>query len=387
MSDSIETERVLGQPSWRLTSSHVDAYLTQLGGHLGPVAFRLGEREIKPYAVCPWAEERVDPDIPPMLRVLRGDFFCMPFGANEARFRHEQHPPHGETANMTWQLESIETEANAITLHASLTTAVREGRVDKYIRLCDNQTAVYCQHVISGMSGPMSLGHHAMLKFPTAPGSGIVTTSLFVHAQTAPFPIEQPENQGYSLLQPGASIESLEDVPTITHQTANLCRYPARQGFEDLVMLVADPAASFAWTAVTFSDQRFVWFALKDPSVLRQTILWLSNGGRYYAPWNGRHLGVMGLEEVTSYFHYGLAESVEDNPISQRGYPTCLQLSADMPLDVRYIMAVAQIPEGFDRVQSIKASVDGNTVRLRSANGLNVRASVNLPFLNSEREA
>ena len=79
-------------------------------------------------------------------------------------------------------------------------------------------------------------------------------------------------------------------------------------------MLASNTDDPFAWTAVAFSKQRFVWFALKNPRVLHSTILWFSNGGRHYGPWNGRHVTVMGLEEVTANFHYGLAESVQANP-------------------------------------------------------------------------
>ena len=103
-------------------------------------------------------------------------------------------------------------------------------------------------------------------------------------------------------------------------------------------MLVSDPSNRFAWTAVTYPDQRFAWFALKDPAVLRHTVFWLSNGGRHYAPWNGRHTGVLGLEEVTAYFHYGLSPSAGGNPLRDRGYATCLELDEGTPVDVRYIM-------------------------------------------------
>ena len=381
MSEHVGTESVFGQPSWRLNSPRVEAFVTQLGGHLGPVVFRLGDQAVSPYAVCPWAEEQMDAAIPPILRVLRGDFFCMPFGANEAAFRQEHHPPHGETANGQWQLESLHTEAGSVTLHASLATNIRAGRVDKYLRLLDDHTAIYSRHVIAGMDGSMSLGHHAMLQFPEAPGSGLISTSPFVCARTAPLPVELPENQGYSLLKPDAAFTSLTEVPTITGEWADLSRYPARRGFEDLVMLIADPAVKPAWTAVTFPLQRFVWFALKDPSVLRQTVFWFSNGGRYYPPWNGRHTGVMGLEEVTSYFHYGLADSAESNPLNRMGHKTCLQLNADSPLDVRYIMGVATIPDGFDRVESIEASAEADSVCICSASGIDVCAAVDLSFM------
>jgi hypothetical protein len=43
-----------------------------------------------------------NPGIPAILQVLRGDFFCLPFGGNTRSFRGENHPPHGETANARW---------------------------------------------------------------------------------------------------------------------------------------------------------------------------------------------------------------------------------------------------------------------------------------------
>jgi hypothetical protein len=137
----------------------------------------------------------------------------------------------------------------------------------------------------------------------------------------------------------------------------------------------------FAWTAVTFPRERYVWFALKDPRVLRGTIFWLSNGGRHYPPWNGRHVNVLGLEEVTSYFHFGMAESARKNPLSKRGFATCVSLDPRKPLVVTYIMGVAKIPVGFDRVASIKAARGGHAVLLESDSGKQVEAAVELDFL------
>ncbi len=383
---SHDTVKMLGQASWRVATTSVEAYLTRQGGHLGPITFYLAGRSIAPYALAPWAEEATSKALPPVLRALRGDFFCMPFGSNDASFRGESHPPHGETANERWKLVSVRREKGLAMLHATLDTRIRAGQVDKHITLRGDHHAVYSRHVIRGMGGRMCLGHHAMLKFPDAPGSGMITTSPFLYAQTAPEPVELPENRGYSVLQPGASFTSLRSVPTITGDRADLSRFPARKGYEDLVMLVSDPSEGFAWTAVTFPEQRYVWFALKDPSVLRHTVFWISNGGRHYAPWNGRHSGVMGLEEVTSYFHYGLSPSAGDNSLQDRGYATCLELDEHIPLDVRYIMAVADIPHGFDSVQSINARSSGRGVILTSASGLEVCVPLDVSFLLTTRE-
>ena len=381
-----EERIVCGQASWRLASPQVEAFVTETGGHLGPVTFDRNGRKLQPYSVAPWAEEPIDPSTPAILKVLRGDFFCMPFGGNSTPFRGEKHPVHGETANARWQFQSLETKAGRSCLHLSLATKVRPGRVDKRISLVEGQNTVYCQHVVSGVSGPMNLGHHAMIRFPEAPGSGRVSTSRFVYGQVFPQAFELPEKLGYSWLQRGAEFKSLQKVPTITGETADLTHYPARRGFEDLVLLVNDAKAPFAWTAVTFPRERYVWFALKDPRVLRETVFWISNGGRHYPPWSSRHVNVMGLEEVTSYFAIGLAESARANPISRKGLPTCLNLSPKTPLVVPYIMGITYIPAGFDRVASIRAAPGNQAILLKSVSGKQAEAAVDLDFLRTEAD-
>jgi len=372
-----------GQPSWRVASPQVEAFVTEMGGQLGPVTFNCKGRKLQPFSVAPWAEEGLDPSQPPIIKALRGDFFCMPFGGNATAFGKERHPVHGETANARWQFQSLETKASRTCLHLNLMTKVRSGQVDKRIWLVDGQNTIYSQHVVSGMSGPMNLGHHAMLKFPDSAASGLVSTSRFVYGQVFPQAFELPEKRGYSWLKQGAEFESLEKVPTITGETADLTRYPARRGFEDLVMLVCDTEVPFAWTAVAFPKERYVWFALKDPRILRETLFWISNGGRHYPPWNSRHVNVMGLEEVTSYFAIGLAESARKNPFSLKGFPTCLKLNPRKPLVVPYIMGLAGIPAGFDRVASIREVPGKSAILLTSANGRQVETAVDIDFLKA----
>lgn len=368
---------VFGQPSWRLAAGPVELFVTRTGGHIGPVTFQIGGQKIQPFSVAPWVEEKTDSSLPSMLKVLRGDFFCLPFGGNETPFKGERHPAHGETANGRWKLESI----GAGALHLSLQTKIRRGRVDKFVFLHQGHAAVYQRHVIRGMSGLMNPGHHAMLKFPDAPGSGNISTSHFMRGDVTPMPVENPADRGYSCLKAGTRFRSLKKVPLNDGGWANLSSYPARRGFEDIVMLTSDTRLPFAWTAVTFPREGYVWFALKDPRVLRQTVFWISNGGRHYPPWNGRHINVMGLEEVTSYFHYGLAASARKNPLSAKGLSTCAQLNSKIPAVVNYIMAVAAVPKGFDRVAAIAPARDGQSVKLLSPGGKAVAAPLDLNFL------
>jgi hypothetical protein len=403
---------LFGQPSWIFESSHVSACLTRLSGHLAPVTFTVAggpsvrsrqttgrrskvERRVQPYAIARWAMAREKPPqgTPALLRALRGDFFCCPFGANEVPFRGERHPPDCETANDRWRLEglyrhrALDRSANAtnrLTLHVSLSTSVRKGRVDKYLTLVDRHPAVYSRHLLTGMNGPVSLSHHALLKFPSQPDSGVLTGSRFVYARVLPTLFETPAQGGYQSLLPGATFRSLERMPTVCSAAddwTDLTRFPARSGFDDLVLLTADSRLRFAWTAVTFAREGYVWFALRDPRVLRHTILWMSNGGRHYASWSRRHVGVMGVEDGTAYFHYGPAESAGRNPLNRRGSPTTLRLNSRSPTSIYYIMGVAPATRGFDRVARIERSSEG--IDLISRSGSSVHVALDISFLET----
>jgi len=375
--------RVDGQPSWKIPGKGSAAWLTQLGGHLAPVEVTLkGKRVRMPLAMNAWSRDRLPNSIPAIVKVIRGDFFCLPFGLNLKPWRNEMHPVHGEPANLPWKFEGLERTSDAVELRTSLKTTIRPGRIQKTIRLRDHHPAVYCQHVIRGMKGPASFGHHAMLRFPSEAGSGLVSTSPFSFGQVYPGNFEEPAARGYSALKPGAVFQHLNQVADIFGGVADLSRYPAREGFDDLVMVAAKADLPFAWSAVTFPEQGYVWFSLKDPKVLRATVLWHANGGRHYEPWNGRHKHVLGLEEVTANFHYGQNESASPNSLSQKGIKTVHLFTPRSPLVVNYIFALASIPAGLDHVREIR--LQSGLAILTSHSGRTTSVPIDAEFLHTE---
>ncbi|HEX2852196.1 MAG TPA: hypothetical protein VHO24_03080 [Opitutaceae bacterium] len=373
-----------GQPSWRLKNRNVEAWITRTGGMLAPATFRLPDgRKVQPFAIAPWAHEKLSADTPPLLQALRGDFFCAPFGGNGTSWRGEKHPPHGEPANANWALVAATREHDASSLHLRLVTQVRRGTIDKRLTLQPGHSAIYCEHTLIGFRGPMSIGTHPCLRVPGPEGSARVSAGGWEWGQVLPVPFENPAAGGYSALRSGAKFRSLSSVPRANGGNADLSRYPAREGFEDLVMLMGKSGRSLGWSAVTFPRERWVFLQLKNPEVLRHTVLWHSNGGRHYAPWNGRHRGVLGLEETTSYFHLGLAESARSNAVNRAGYPTSVKLSPKKPLRVAHIFAVAAIPRGFDIVADVRAAPGG--IAITSASGRSTAIPLDVEFL-SERD-
>ena len=99
-----------GAPSFQLKSDCVELAVSQTAGMLGPVLFRSGGSEFSPYALAPWQPHELAGDLPNLLKYLRGDFLCLPFGPQD------EGDPHGDTANREWSLMAENTDS----LHLSL---------------------------------------------------------------------------------------------------------------------------------------------------------------------------------------------------------------------------------------------------------------------------
>ena len=384
---------VVGFPSWKIANDEVEVCLSQRGGHMAPVTFFRKDAKFSPMSIAPWSTEKNAKYAVKHLSLLRGDFFCMPFGGNPVPYGKETYPAHGETANNDWKLLDAGTVTPECDCHCGegfaymiteMRMKIRKARIEKLVAVRQGEQAVYICHEISGMSGPMPYGHHAMLQWKRQ-GAGLISVSKFKYGQVFPGMFEDPAMGGYQSLKPGATFTSLKKVPTLDGGYADLTVYPARLGFEDLAMVCSDGKGPFAWSAAVYPDERMVWFALKDPAKLASTILWHSNRGRHYHPWNGRHVGVLGIEEVTSYFHCGIDASVKANPVSRKGIATSRTFRPDETFAVPYVMAAARVPAGFDHVESIEP-VKGGVVRLVSKSGKKVNANVGWEFVLPDDE-
>ncbi len=354
---------------WTLRNDAVRVRVKAIGGSLEP-DFRLQAGWVSPMHVAPWANERLPDEIPPMLRWLRGDFFCAPFG--ESDLIPEETRPHGTTANGRWSPSGpADPEGgSALTLELELEGQVMGAQVTKRVAVRQGQAIVYQEHVFHGGSGRLPVGHHAMLH---ASEPLLLGFSDWIWGGTPPSPLEPG---GVSKLLYPQTFHDLTGVSLQTGQPVDLTRYPALKDHEDLLMLVADTRLPFAWSAATAPRAGWVWFALKNPRVLRSTILWQSNGGRKYAPFNGRHRNVIGLEEITAYFHLGHRAALE-NPLLEAGLETALELSER--LSVRLLFGMADVPAGFGAVTRMTPVPDG--VRLEDAAGLTTFAPLDLDFI------
>lgn len=376
---------IFGQPSWVVATDEVEVAVTRLGGHMAPVTFaRTSARPIAPYHVSPWQTEGLAGLPAAVLVPLRGDFFCLPFGGNGEAHRGEQHPPHGETATEAWSFADRARAADgAETLTLTLDTRVRPGRVTKHLTLRPGEPVVYTRHVVEGFAGPAPLGHHATLALPRTPRALAVSVSPFRLGMTNPTRFSDPAAGEYQSLAIDATFTDLARVPSLFKDPAEVdCTHlPARPGYADLLAVVADTAALDghpAWTAAVNTEERWVWFSLRDPSLLPTTLFWIEDGGRHGVPWNGRN-HCLGLEDVCGAFADGLAASTRPNPLADRGVRTAHDFDASMPTEVRTIQGAVAVPDGFDRVARIDYGEAG--IRLVAASGVAVDVPVRHAFV------
>lgn len=359
-------ETIHGAPSFPLSNDLVSFHITRDGGMLAPVAFRLGDRVVSPYSLSPWQPQELDAELPVLLKNLRGDFLCLPFGAQE------NGPPHGETANRAWHLVS-QTE-HSITLGISASDVA--ANITKTVSLRPGQTAIYCEHRISGLAGDFNYGNHPILDLSQTPEGGArVSVSPFRWASVYPEMFSDSADGARQALKIGALFSALSEVPLADGGTTDLTRYPARLGNDDLVMMVSEdatPEQPFAWSAVALDG--YVWFSLKNPADFPATLFWLSNGGRSAAPWESRHLGRLGIEDVCSYFCDSVDISRKDL-LRNLAVPTTRRFEKDQLVILRNIHAVAAVPEGFGLVSSITPCGE-NAVTLIDESGLTLTTSV-----------
>lgn len=367
-----------GQPSYTVANDMVSVAITVQGGHL-TAQFKTKKGEVNPFFIAPWWNEaRFDVD--EVLNVLRGDFFCFPFGGGEDPDRKKTYPAHGNTACDDWDFVRLSEVKGRKEIVLTMSPGEKEGKIDKVIRLMDGESVLYIDHVIEGYKGKMPLGYHPTLKLPDRERAGIIDLSEPIAGFTVPEPFENPENGGYYLLKPNTEISDRRKVPCITGELLDITRYPTPRGFEDIAMFVGEEKLDFAFTSVSVPRSGYLYFQLKDPKVLSQTLFWMSNGGRHYPPWNGRVFSVLGVEEVTSFFHYGIRRSVEKNFFLDRGYKTTVSFDGKKPVHIKLIMGMTAIEKSFKGVAEVRRKND-STVTIVGKGGEKIDVPCRVKFL------
>lgn len=310
----------------------VRARLELLYGMLSELVVTRGGRKISMLHKAPWIGETMPPDASPHLGGLAGDFFCAPFGDASA----DNAPGHGWPSNTSWTHLGTERAGNATVARFRLDRKAMGANLVKELRVVDGHPFVYQNHIFTGgQADGMAVANHAMVSLPNG---GRLSFSPKRWWETPATPQETDPKRGRSLFASPARATSAERFPLAAGGEADLTLYPVAAGHEDFVVGIEAEGSPLGWTTVAREKEGDLFISLRNPAKLPMTQLWFSNGGRDYAPWSGRHVGCLGVEEGLQRKLLGDSAKRTPHPLDEAGVPTGLTLRPGEVVEVRHVI-------------------------------------------------
>lgn len=330
-------------------------------GNLPMLAFRDGDVWREPLHRAPWVDDGSFPEAMPLVdRRLSGDFVCIPFGLNDV----EGGPLHGWSANSAWSV----TNQSVAVLKLALDRTILGARVEKTVRPAMDAPLLYQEHHLIDGDGAVTFAHHPMMRVTGG-------AQLFTSPKRLAITLDAPIVEGHHVLACGAAVDNWHAVPAQTGGTIDVANLPIADNHEDFVALVEAEGSTLGWTAVIREAFDDIVFVLKDPRILPLTMLWHSNGGRKDAPWDGRHRGVLGIEDGVAAGGSGHRAALDGNTVYARhGIQTALPLANGQTHRIAHVIGCLGRPAGWQRITDIR--VDGDELILQDATGDSLR----MPF-------
>lgn len=340
-------------------------------GHIADLIIQAGAQTLRPLHRAPWLSEpaaSLPPGTAAGLARLSGDFLCAPFSLNDV----EPAPGHGWPANSPWDVVASQPIDGGWQTMLQLRQPVFGATITKRLTLRDDHPFLYQEHEIAGGSGQLPAAHHVMSRMLSG---GRLSFSAKRVAVTPAASLEPDAARGtYLFAYPGRS-EDITAFPDRHGGTTDLTRYGADDLREDFLVLVEADHAGPGWTSLARAAERDLVLVLKNPRDLPVTMLWFSNGGRNYAPWNSRHLGVLGIEDGRT--AVGHASSMQENFVGREGVPTSFVLTAGGSVRFRHVIGAMPLDASVEPASSVAAL--GSQLAVTLANG----ATHHLPFDDS----
>ena len=372
----------MSAPLSSLSADGIEVILDLEVGHIRSLRLERDGRDLTPLHTAPWVEDatiRADADIPPVLRSLSGDFFCAPFATADI----EPAPLHGWTANSAWSEVERRKIPGGATATFRLARPVMGAVVEKTLTVRDGHPFLYKVHAFVGGKGAIPVANHAMTNLSDG---DILSFSRKLRAETPREPLETNPALGRSVLAYPQISPHPWQLALADGGKADIRTYPLAQRHEDVAILIEAPGNELGWFAAVRRKRGDMFISLKHPEDYPVTILWFSNGGRDYPPWNGRHLGVLGVEEGRTYAGYGHAASSRANCWADQGVATALSLNPYGRVEVRNIIGGLPLPAGRSAGVSQVLPHDGR-LRIEFDGGGSTEVAFDTGFLSRPRRA
>ena len=339
--------------TWSLDWSHGQVTVHAGAAALGRTRFRLEDgRFVEPFHEAPWitAGEMVEPG----LANLRGDWPCLPFGRlydsddplvgawrelvdaslPEAAdpLGPSDHLLHGYSAASEWKLVSLTREA--ITLGLDYPGDSPIARITRTIRPIDGQAGLDVSVEIQARPPCVRpFGFHPNFALRGKPGSFRIELGPYR------FGLSHPVAEAAARAEPDRRFTTLAEVAVKSGGHERFDRLPFADDREDILQLCGIEGG----VHLVDEHDRVAWDLSWDTAKLPSCLLWMSNRGRKFPPWNGRHLCV-GVEPVASAFDFGSVIAASDNPIAQSGVRTAITIEPETLLTLGWRIR-GQVPQ------------------------------------------
>lgn len=327
---------------WTLTWDRGHLAVRPMGGMMAPAEIELDDgRRVSPFLVAPWANEHGGEPLPPMLAGLRGDWTCIPFGLTEARtdllpewiagldptLKSPDPAQHGAASHGFWQLDRVGPRVLSISFEPPAPVPIR--RIERTITVKDGSPDITVTvRVFARAACDLPWGLHPTFQLPQTTGAFEIDFEAPVKVSTYPGRFEL----GVSKAAPGQVADTLKAVPLETGGTVSFAALPLPFDTEELVVVNGHGGK----VRLTNHADRYVTRMEWDEAVFPSLVLWISNRGRTYHPWNGRFLGV-GVEPVCAPFELGYAHAMNPaSPFKARGIATSQHFDPETPLETTY---------------------------------------------------
>ncbi|PZV36577.1 hypothetical protein [Mesorhizobium kowhaii] len=319
--------------------AHGALTVQRLGAMLAPVTFLLADgRKVSPMHIAPWSNEPGAEALPGILRRLRGEWPCVPFGYSVPAdgwpedWAAVMGPPepdeevhgHGSNHDWTWR----DTGGASLSLVLAYPPGSPVERVERTVRPDPSAPAIDIEFkIVVRRACRLPIGLHPVFRLPAETGAATLELGSFDEGRTYPHDVEP----GAALFARNKAVFELIGVPARTGGVINASLLPLAADTEELLQIEGvDGMAALANHEDGYRVE-LSWQKEHFPSLL----LWYSNRGRKAAPWNGRHVAI-GIEPICSPFGLGPATALADNPIAQSGIATALEFSPERPFVTRY---------------------------------------------------
>lgn len=318
-----DMQQVLAPLAWRLEWAYGRAEVQALGAMLGPLHFRLdAERDLQVMHVAPWAGTTDSLALPGVLRRLRGEWPCVPFGRTDLPpdlpagwepLASDDIWPHGYSANHRWSCDHASSDRLALAIDYPQDSPV--ARIERHIRAVPDAPALDMELVIwPRRSLRLPAGLHPTFRLPHPRGR----VQLELGHHTGIFSYPSRSAGAITHLLPDCRSESLQAMAG-ADGPIDLSHLPLSQDGEELLQVRAvgngAGSAPLSLHYLDYDARVGLWW---DTRQFPDLMLWMSNRGRPEFPWDGRHVA-LGAEPVNSVFDLGrVARPPAGHPLADR---------------------------------------------------------------------